>query len=389
MDNKQKIITLINEKIKLNFQKIVISNPFNKSTKYFKVTIIPKKSNDLIFFQVTYFYETKVKHENYFNYLQISDKIEEILDIGYKQWDIILLNEQLKLIVNKKYNFKTTISTTETSNSIKNLINSHNNDKNYIIREGEPIAWLVSLGIMNTNGIVLKDKQKKFRQINRFLEMINDVYDYLPDEPTIIDFGCGKSYLTFALYYFLEKKNKKATIIGLDLKQDVVQYCNDLSKKFLFDRLSFQTGNIQYYDESKKADMVISLHACDTATDYAIHYGIKNKCKIIMSVPCCQHELFSQVENVQMMPLLKHGILKERFSALLTDSLRSSILEIFGYKCQVMEFIDMEHTPKNIMIRAVYKNKYIKNENLLKDFYTLKEMYSVEPTLYKLCKNLL
>lgn len=200
--------------------------------------------------------------------------------------------------------------------------------------------------------------QKKFRQINRFLEFIEDVLDELPKDRAlrIIDFGCGKSYLTFAMYYYLhELKGYRVQMTGLDLKEDVIARCAGLAEKYGYEQLRFRTGDIASYEGTEQADMVVTLHACDTATDYALQKAVAWKAKVILSVPCCHHELNRQIRSDLMRPVLKYGLIKERVAALLTDAFRADLLEQQGYQVQILEFIDMEHTPKNILIRAVRK----------------------------------
>lgn len=264
----------------------------------------------------------------------------------------------------------------------------HNRSRNYILREGEPVPFLVDLGVMTRDGRVVKGKYDKFRQINRFLEFIEDVLPELSRERTntIVDFGCGKSYLTFAMYYYLkEVKGYPIRVTGLDLKKDVIDLCSRLGEKFGFEDLRFCHGDIAGYEGAERADMVVSLHACDTATDFALAKAVKWGAKVILSVPCCQHELNRQLENELLGPVLQYGIIKERMAALLTDGIRARLLEEAGYRTQLLEFIDMEHTPKNIMIRAVRRGKRRDGgrdelERLFKEFH-------VEPTLWRLFKE--
>ena len=240
--------------------------------------------------------------------------------------------------------------------------------KNYLLQEGSPIPFLVLLGIMTNDGKIISSKYDKFKQINRFLEFINDILPEFDKENIstenplrIVDFGCGKSYLTFAIQYFLtEIKKIPCQIFGLDLKEDVINYCNQLCKKLNCDNLSFQTGDIETYSSKQNAHIIITLHACDTATDFALKYAVQKQAKVILSVPCCQHQVNSSLNknNADSLfePLLKWGIIKEKFASLVTDSLRGQWLEAQGYNVQMLEFIDMEHTPKNILIRAVKKD---------------------------------
>jgi SAM-dependent methyltransferase len=236
----------------------------------------------------------------------------------------------------------------------------HNKKKRYILEEGTPVGFLIDLGVMTKDGAIVKSKYDKFKQINRFLEFIEDILPQLSAdrEQTIIDFGCGKSYLTFAVYYYLhELKGLDIRIIGLDLKKDVIMHCNLLARKYGYEKLKFYVGDIADYKDVDRVDMVVTLHACDTATDYALAKAVKWGAKVILSVPCCQHEANAQIESDELEPVLKYGILKERISSILTDAIRAGRLEEAGYQTQLLEFIDMEHTPKNILIRATFAGK--------------------------------
>ena len=260
---------------------------------------------------------------------------------------------------------------------------SHNRTKKYVLQEGVPVPFLVDLGVMTAEGKVVKSRYDKFRQINRFLEFIEDVLPNLDPNRTntIIDFGCGKSYLTFAMYYYLHVLKKyPIRVIGLDLKKDVIALCNRLSKKFGFGNLTFLHGDIAGYEGVDQVDMVVTLHACDTATDYALAKAVKWGAKVILSVPCCQHEVNKQIQNDLLSTVLQYGLLKERMSALLTDGIRGQLLEMSGYRTQILEFIDMEHTPKNIMIRAIWQGKKADGAALEA---MMKELH-VKPTLYEL-----
>jgi len=233
---------------------------------------------------------------------------------------------------------------------------AHNRAKAYVLPEGEPVPFLVELGVMTADGKVVKAKYDKFRQINRFLETVLDTLPALPRdrELTIVDFGCGKSYLTFALYHLLAVQERRdVRIFGLDLKRDVIEACSALAGRLGWDKLTFAVGDISQYRGSGQVDMVVTLHACDTATDAALLRAIGWDSRVILSVPCCQHELFGQVNQPLLAPLLKHGLLKERFAALVTDALRAQLLELAGYRTQLLEFVDLASTPKNVLIRAV------------------------------------
>ncbi len=278
---------------------------------------------------------------------------------------------------------------------------SHNRKKHYLLEEGIPVPFLVQLGVMTPDGRVVKARYDKFRQINRYLEFVEDILPSLPRgrEISIIDFGCGKSYLTFALYYYLhEKQGYDVHITGLDLKEDVIAECGRLAKSFGYDKLEFLHGDIADYTGTDEVDMVVTLHACDTATDYALYKAIKWNAKVIFCVPCCQHELNKQIDDSSRMSIMKYGLIKERVSALYTDALRANMLEAQGYKTQILEFIDMEHTPKNILIRAVktgprmlpkgFKKRTAEQGSDRKsDYRSVMEEIGADPTLFRLLEN--
>ena len=253
---------------------------------------------------------------------------------------------------------------------------SHNRQKRYILEEGIAVPFLVDLGVMTKEGRVVNSRYDKFRQINRFLEMVEDVLPGLDKgrENTIIDFGCGKSYLTFAMYYY------QVRIIGLDLKEDVIARCEKLARAYGYEGLSFTCGDIAGYEGVDQVDMVVTLHACDTATDYALAKAVGWGAKVILSVPCCQHELNGQMENELMGPVFQYGLIKERMAALYTDAIRAQVLEHMGYRTQILEFIDMEHTPKNILIRAVKQGKRKDNEGEIRE---LVKFLNVSPTIMR------
>ena len=262
----------------------------------------------------------------------------------------------------------------------------HNRTKNYILPESEPVDFLIELGVQQKNGNINKSRYDKFKQINRYLEFVEDILPVFGELESIriIDFGCGKSYLTFALYYYLcKKKQYKIEIIGLDLKKDVIDTCNRLKDKLQYNGLTFLQGDIKDYEEQGKVDMVVSLHACDTATDYAIEKAILWGARVIMAVPCCQHELFSQIESDINQPMLKHGIIKDKFTELLTNSLRGLKLEAAGYDVNMIEFTSLEHTAKNVMIKAVLLDKEnpAAKEKASQEYEALKKFYNVNPTI--------
>lgn len=261
---------------------------------------------------------------------------------------------------------------------------SHDRSKQYILKEGEPVDFLVDLGVQTPDGRVVKARYDKFRQINRYLEFIEDILDKLPENRTIriIDFGCGKSYLTFAMYYYLKiMQGRDIAVTGLDLKEDVIRRCNALAEKLGYERLHFEQGDISSFQGEEKVDMVVSLHACDKATDYALEKAVKWGAEVILAVPCCQHELNGQIHCDILQPVLKYGVIRERMAALITDALRADLLEEHGYSVQILEFIDMEHTPKNLMIRTV-KRKGMRPKT--SSVETVTEFLQVNPVLKEL-----
>lgn len=387
MITKDNILYKLQDFINIDdFIKAIISNPIKKSEDLPKKIDIKKiMLKNKLYFQFIYYIDKKVIHENIEDSSLILEKIINLMSENFKQCDI-LANNSLTLLMNKKGDFK--ITGIKKTVNIDNTPQSHNKVKNYILKEGEYIDWLYKLGVIDKNGIVISHKQKKFRQINKFLEMLKDIEENLPNNAKIIDMGCGKSYLTFAMYhYFNIIKEKNVTINGYDLKKDVVEHCNKLAKEFNFKNLQFFNEDIQNIDKPENINMIISLHACDTATDYAIYFGVKLNCDVILSVPCCQHELFKQIKNNELSSMLSYGILKERFSSLLTDNLRADALKLCGYKTNIIEFIDMEHTPKNIMIKAIKNKNSTKNDNNIENFQKLIYNFNINPTIYKLLKD--
>ena len=283
--------------------------------------------------------------------------------------------EEITILANKKGKVTRLVKKIEAPAGVQAVA-----EKNYIIKEGVPVPFLVVLGVMTAEGKVVASRYSKFRQINRFLEFVNDVLPYVVSEGQpvrVADFGCGKSYLTFAVHYFLtEIKKVPCQIEGLDLKKDVIDFCNQTAGKLGLENLNFRVGNISDYSGTADPDIVMTLHACDTATDFALQYAVGRNAKAILSVPCCQHQINTQITNNRkgkikqpdspLEPILKHGLLREKFSSLLTDALRAEWLEQQGYKVQLLEFIDEEHTPKNILIRAVKKSGITKSTGVVK-----------------------
>lgn len=376
----------LKEVFKSEIIKIVISNKVKKDEKYNKIAINLKENNKNKFYQIEKFTDKQVFHEN-IKINEISDKVSELIFGNYKQMTAWSNNEIFDLKISKKR--KIFLGKKKNDNS-KIVAKGHNKEKNYILKEGMIIEPLIDLGVFTKEGKVVNSKYDKYKQINRFIEIIDDEIkknDY--KELTILDFGCGKSYLTFVLYYYFVKiKNINVKMIGLDLKEDVIKKCNDIAKRYNYENLHFELGDINGFKYNNKVDMVITLHACDTATDYALYNAIKWNSKMIFSVPCCQHEFNSQMKANELSILTKYGIVQERVAALMTDSVRANLLECVGYKTQLLEFIDIAHSPKNILIRASKNNiSKEKKEKSLNEVNNLIRTFNFNPTLYNLLKN--
>ena len=372
--------------------RVILSNPSSKDG-VIKICARPMLKNKSLLFQIEEYTKTQVFHKN----LTAGDAGSYLT--GKLSSDTSSQTASFKnaLVETKSFTANVLVSKKGTI-TIKKKVNasakqpkislSHNRKKKYILEEGIPVPFLIDLGVMTQNGSIVNAHYDKFRQINRFLEYIEDILPSLPTsrELRILDFGCGKSYLTFAIYYYLKVlKGYPVRITGLDLKEDVIRHCNELAVKYGYDKLEFLCGDIAYYDGCSQVDMVVTLHACDTATDYALAKAVGWGAKVILSVPCCQHELNKQMKNDLLSPVLHYGILKERMAALMTDGLRAQILEANGYRTQILEFIDMAHTPKNLLIRAVYNGHCADNKAQINE---LLAAFDINPTLYRLlCKK--
>lgn len=366
----------LEEQINGQLIQAVLSQNRNKD-EIIKVKIRPVEQKGKVYYQASATDGKKVFHTNY-GREEVIIYIEESLQDSFRQLQVQGMYKDGSVLVSKKGKATVKERVHESVKPVK--VMAHNRIKNYILKEGVSVPFLEDLGVMNKEGKVIAAKYDKFKQINRFLEFIEDVLPKLPREReiTILDFGCGKSYLTFAVYYYLKEiKRLDVTIIGLDLKEDVINKCNILAQKYGYSKLHFYQGDIADYQGVCTVDMVITLHACDTATDFALWKAVKWGAGVILSVPCCQHELNRQIKNELLAPVLKYGILKERMSALLTDGIRAEILRAWGYEVQILEFIDMEHTPKNLLIRAVKTGNRKSMESLKK----LIDELGVNPTL--------
>lgn len=358
----------------------VLSNPRTAGeTK--KVKIRPVLRQNVLCFQFEEHRGKQVFHEN----LEAEEAMERTMEWMefFRQMQIDMEQQSVTILVSKKGKVTIRKKQVKRPESVKADL-SHNREKQYILKEGMDIPFLRDLGVMTQEGKIVRSRFDKFRQINRYLEFIEDILPKLQKdgEITILDFGCGKSYLTFALYHYLhEMKEYDIRIVGLDLKEDVIRHCNELAQKYGYEKLRFLTGDIAQYDGMTEVDMVVTLHACDTATDYALEKAVRWNAKVILSVPCCQHELNRQIHNDILEPILSYGLIKERMAALVTDALRAEYLKKAGYDAQILEFIDMEHTPKNILIRAVKTGRKAQNQDKIK---ACEEFLHVKPAIGRL-----
>lgn len=368
--------------------KVIVSKPVSKEISYRKIVIEKKES----YYQAAAYTDKQVFHQKIVQE-ELAQYLADTVADTYLQinaWDD---TREHILLISKKG--KITYQTKKAGNDAAKEAKEHNRKKQYLLEEGTVIAPLVDMGIFTAEGKIVKSMYDKFRQINRFLEIVEDgVKDYPQNHLNIIDFGCGKSYLTFILYYyFTEIKKRDVHIVGLDLKEDVIKNCNIAAEKYGYENLHFEIGDIHGYQADFPVDMVVTLHACDTATDFALFNAIQWDAQLIFSVPCCQHELNSQIHTDTYALMTRYGIIKERFSALATDAIRGNLLEYCGYKTQLLEFIDFAHTPKNILIRAVKKGGAAGRKAIvpisvkkkyLQEVKQMMEEYHFEPTLYRL-----
>ena len=383
--------------------KLVLSNLADKSHLYKKTVVQRIAVQGRVMYQIERFTEKQAFHENV-ELDALQDVIFDCFPSIYMQMNIFgdegqwdyKVTKKGKLLSNVRLNVGVDAPEKTSGRDFQNgkriilegtPLPSHNRKKNYLLQEGTVIPPLVDLGIFTKEGKVVRTMYDKFKQINRFLELVEDVVkDYPNKDMHIIDFGCGKSYLTFILYYYLvELKGYQVHMTGLDLKEDVIYKCNETAKKYGYENLHFEVGDVNGYQTDKPVDMVVTLHACDTATDYALYNAIQWGAGIILSVPCCQHELNAQVQSENLSILTKYGIIKERMSALMTDAIRANVLEYCGYRTQLLEFIDIAHSPKNILIRAVKGNvSAAKREKAKVEVVKLCEEFHIEQTLAKL-----
>lgn len=364
--------------------KLIISNKRSKEYQYNKIVIVPFTSGDKISFRIESFTDKQAFHRN-ISFAELHSFLENELSVNFKQLDGVLIDRTVMLKISKKD--KVLFSEKKTASEKIVASCSHNREKNYILKSGTYVPALFELGVITREGKVINSQFDKFKQINRFVEIIDDALKSITaDTVNVIDFGCGKSYLTFVLYYYLtEIKKIKAHIVGLDLKADVINKCNETAKKYGYDGLHFFCGDIKDYRADFKPDIVITLHACDTATDYALYNSVMWGAKYIFSVPCCQHEVNNTISTKTASAMTDYGIIKERMSALITDTVRAKLLEYCGYSVDLMEFIDIAHSPKNLLIRAKKTNiSAKKKKDSLDKIESLRKEFNFEQTLCKL-----
>lgn len=403
----EEIIQFLAGILNREFIRAVFSNPRVKDNVV-KAKLRPMEQKGELLFQLESFTKTQAFHKN-LTVEETKDELAKLLE-EFRQVQVETVSEDITVLISKKG--KATIKRKRKKVQAKAADLSHNRKKKYILEEGIVVPFLQDLGVMTQDGKIVRTKMDKFRQINRFLEFVEDILPQLDKdrELTLLDFGCGKSYLTFAMYYYLhELKGYDIRIIGLDLKTDVILHCNELAKKYGYEKLTFLVGDIADYEGVDQVDMVVTLHACDTATDYALVKAVGWNAKVILSVPCCQHEVNKQLEKQRNLhlgkmksktevmevsemlgdqlasmeevlgPIMDYGLLRERFAALVTDGLRAKRLESEGYETQVLEFIDMEHTPKNILLRAVKKGSPAAKSR--KEAEDCERFLKIQPTL--------
>lgn len=354
----------------------VLSKP-RRDSPYSKVTVRPVLIDDELRYQFEYLQGGKATHANLLPD-EAESALEELVHRDFRQALLQTPEHDYQVLDGEKV--------LRHAPTARPVALGHDRQKRRLLPEGTPVPFLVELGVMTANGNVRAQRYDKFRQVNRFLELVDGV---LPERPLrIVDFGSGKSYLTFALYHLLAvERGLDVDVVGLDLKQDVIDRCQALAATLGYERLRFEVGDIALFNGAP-ADVVVSLHACDTATDAALERAVRWGAEVILAVPCCQHELFEQVNDEGLAPLLTHGILRERFASLATDAARAHLLQAVGYDAQVVEFIDLEHTAKNLLIRAVRRSGSV-NGDAMRSYRVFKERLGIDPALERALADLL
>lgn len=380
---KEQLLQLLNEQ---SLIQATISQPRQKSNEVKRVKLKPLQLRGIYTIQIEYQYERILKHEN-IALADFNEHFEELLG-QFRQIHAEFTDQTVQIQLSKKNKVLWKSNKQQTAKQV-NL--SHNRKKQYLLDENKPYPFLIRLGVQSPDGKVKKQKYDKFKQINRFIEFIDDSLKHLPQDRTIriLDFGSGKSYLTFALYHYLHvEKGLDIHVTGVDLKKEVIEHCNEIARDLHYDHLEFLVGDINDFNDETKVDMIVTLHACDVATDMALARAVKWGAKVILSVPCCQHELNRQMDAPNLNVMLQHGLIRERFAALATDSIRAELLKLVGYEAQLVEFIDMENTPKNILIRAYYNGKKPSVEDHAQ-YNAFVSMLGAKPFLQKELQHLL
>ena len=386
MDRQTELIQRLAEIVETQPVRFVFSN--GKGTPLRRAVISRKRSGTREFWQEERYTQTQVFHQNWDPACELTEELLRCFDEGFRQMDAFSAKADLRLRITKKGDVRVTRS--KPSQPAAETTVGHNRTKRYLLQEGEPIPPLVDMGVFTADGKVVHAMYDKFRQINRFLEQVEDILPEMqaPDsrEYSVIDFGCGKSYLTFILYYYLTQVRRfRVRMLGLDLKEDVIRNCEQTARRYAYEGLHFEVGDIGGYRTEAPVDLVVTLHACDTATDFALANAVGWKAEAILSVPCCQHELNGQIRSERLSALTHFGILQERAAALMTDAIRADLLIWSGYRTQVLEFVDFAHTPKNLLIRAVRARLPEKQrEEARREAQRLMEEFHLDPTLYRL-----
>ncbi len=387
MDKLRKLLTEYSDE---DLDHIVISRPRDKKNTVTKIRIRPVLLKGDLMFQETSYDGPKALHRN-LDRDSLINKVMTLMEKEYVQIELEAAGVSATGLVNRKSELSLKVRRTQAAVRMHPKTSlAHDRKKRRILEEGRPVGFLIDLGLMTEDGRIIRSGYDKYKQINRFLEFIDDITDKLPRdrELRVLDFGCGKSYLTFAVYYFLkELRGFDVSITGLDLKEDVIEKCNGLRDKYGYDKLDFVCGDVADHFERDRGgcDLMLTLHACDTATDHALYNAIKRNAGIILSVPCCQHEVNKQIDSSLLAPVMRYGIIKERMSALITDGVRAELLRVCGYDVDLLEFIDMEHTPKNILIRAVKSKSGIKDEPRPgEELELMLEEMKIKPALYRM-----
>ena len=387
MDKLRKLLTEYSDE---DLDHIVISRPRDKKNTVTKIRIRPVLLKGDLMFQETSYDGPKALHRN-LDRDSLINKVMTLMEKEYVQIELEAAGVSATGLVNRKSELSLKVRRTQAAVRMHPKTSlAHDRKKRRILEEGRPVGFLIDLGLMTEDGRIIRSGYDKYKQINRFLEFIDDITDKLPRdrELRVLDFGCGKSYLTFAVYYFLkELRGFDVSITGLDLKEDVIEKCNGLRDKYGYDKLDFVCGDVADHFERDRGgcDLMLTLHACDTATDHALYNAIKRNAGIILSVPCCQHDVNKQIDSSLLAPVMRYGIIKERMAALITDGVRAELLRACGYDVDLLEFIDMEHTPKNILIRAVKSKSGIKDEPKPgEELELMLEEMKIKPALYRM-----